>query len=137
MLLDRLKKIDFRKGGASLLELSITTVLLASLLLIIVGLFTKKYTTENVNLLADQMARKIVVCSSLDEAEQYIDDNKDVFDMDFVEDMEIYIDYVPGGEEVWKKGNFINITFHGKINSISAFTDTTYNVTITKMIEHN
>lgn len=132
----KLHKIDFTKG-ASFLEIGITMFMLLYLLLMVVGIFIKRYTVEQLNLRADEMSRKIIVCTSMDDAEKLAEDNIEIFDLPFVENMKIDIDYVPGGDASWNKGNYINIYYTADVNSVTVLTKTKYNSRIVKMIENN
>ena len=136
-LISKIKSINFRQG-ASFLEIGTTIAMLLYLLLTVVGIFIKRYTVEQLSLRADQMARKVVVCESIDDAEKTIEDNKDVFtDLAFVNDIDITVDYVPGGDASWKKGNYININYSADVDSITVLTKTHYNSRLTKMIEND
>ena len=131
-------KIDFRRGGASFLEFMVCGVFLITLLLLIVGLFIKRYTIENINLAADQLSRDIIVCESYDDAEDLIDDRKQIFlDMSYVKDIDIQMDYMLGGNAEWKKGNYIQISYSVTLDSALTIGETSYYTIITKMIENS
>lgn len=130
-----LSKINFRKGSASY-ELAFTVVLLFFLLLVIIGIFIKRYTVQNLNLLTDELAREVVICDSKDDAEAFVNDNIHYFnDMSYVENTEIYIDYLPGGKTDWKKGTFIAISVSADLDSITTLKNTRYYTRVIKMIE--
>lgn len=131
-------KINFRKGGASFLEFMVCGVFLITFLLLIVGLFIKRYTIEDINLAADQLSRDIIVCESYDDAEDLIDDRKQIFlDMSYVKDIDIQMDYMLGGNAEWKKGNYIQISYSVTLDSALTIGETSYYTIITKMIENS
>ncbi len=132
----RLKKIDWRKGG-SFLEFAVISVLLLSLLLVIIGLFIKRFTVERCDMYADAIARDLVTCTSLDEAKDKANDELSYFEIPYVENMSVTVDYALGSRQEWKKGNYIVVSFTGEISSVSTLTKTTYNADVMKMIENS
>lgn len=129
-----MKKINFKKG-ATFLEFSVCIVFLMLLLIIVLSIFIRRYISEKCDLYADTMARGIVVCESMDDANLYISSHQDLFDYDYIEDVTITIDYLIGSEQEWKKGNYISITYICKIDSVFGGISE-YTITITRMIEN-
>ena len=132
----RLEKIDWRKGS-SFLEFAVISVLLLSLLLVIIGLFIKRFTVERCDMYADAIARDLVTCTSLDEAKDKANDELSYFEIPYVENMSVTVDYALGSRQEWKKGNYIVVSFTGEISSVSTLTKTTYNADVMKMIENS
>ncbi len=130
------RKIDWRKG-TTFFEFAVISVLLLSLLLVIVGLFIKRFTVERCDMYADAIARDVITCTSLDEARDRANSELSMFELPYVEEMNVTIDYALGSNREWKKGNYIVISFSGKISSVLTLTDTEYNDDIFKMIENS
>lgn len=131
------KKLNFRQGGATFLEFMVCGLFLVTFLLFIVGLFIKRYTIENINLAADQLARDVVVCESFSDAETVIEDRKPIFlELSYVTDIDIQMDYMLGGTAEWKKGNYIQISYSVKLDSTLTLNESSYYTIITKMIEN-
>ncbi len=136
--MDKKKKTDFRKGGGTFLEFSVTSLFLITFLMVIVGLFIKRYTIENINLAADQLARDVVVCESFSDAEIVIEERKQIFlDLTYVTDIDIQMDYMLGGNAEWHKGNYIQISYYVKLDSTLTLNESDYYTVITKMIENS
>lgn len=129
-----MKKINFKKG-ATFLEFSICIVFLMILLILVLSIFIRRYLCEKCDLYADTMARGIVVCETMDDANLYIESHPEFFDEDYIEDVTITIDYLIGSSPEWKKGNYITITYICKINSVFGGISE-YTITITRMIEN-
>lgn len=136
-IVKRIKQINFRRGGATYFEFAFCGLFLVMILMIMVGLFIKRYTAENLDLAADQLARDIVTCSTIQEAEDTINQRLPVFmSLSYVDSIDIDVDYVPGSTMEWKKGSFIKITYFAKVDSALLWGDTTYTNTITRMLEN-
>lgn len=136
-VLKRIKEIDLRKGGSTFFEFAFCGLFLVIILMIMVGLFIKRYTAENLDLAADQLSRDIVVCASVQEAEDLINQRLgDFMNLKYVDSIDIDIDYVPGSNTEWKKGSFIRITYFAKVDSALLWKSTTYTNTITRMLEN-
>lgn len=134
-------KINFKKGAGTFLEFSITGVMLTWILLMIVGLFMKRYSIEDFELYSEQISREVVVCESLEDARQLAEDRKqELFSQISTIDensVTISVDYAPGSPQEWKKGNFLVIYVTGHINSTLMITETNYSTRIMVMIENN
>lgn len=130
-----------RKGTGTFVEYTITSVFLMWLLLMIVGIFMKRYTIENFDLYTDRIAREIVVCDSLSAAETLARDKADEYfdDLSLVDANQLIVslDYTIGSDTDWHKGSFITLTIHGKVKSAMLITDTDYEASVMVMIEHN
>lgn len=137
----RLKRISFCKGSATFLEFIMTSVFLTVLLLIIVSAFMKYYTIQDFDLYVSKIARDVVTCSSMEEAEElaWQEANELFQDLSFFDrsSMTVSVMYVPGSGEEWKKGNFINVTVTGYINAMGSLTGSYHESNIMMMIEHN
>lgn len=133
------KKISLISGTGTFLEFSITAVMLTFVLLIIISIFMKRYAIENFDLYTNQIARDIVVCESLDEAQKLAQKEADEFfsrtnniDRDSII---IEVEYTVGSPEEWKKGNYITVDIRGKICSLGMFISNDYSSSIIMMIE--
>lgn len=136
-----MKRIDFKRGAGTFLEYSITGVMLTVILLMIVGIFIKRYSIENFNLYSNQIARDIVTCTSIEEARQRAEDeaqmyfsNIDTIDMST---LKISVEYSLGSDAEWEKGNYITLYIEGYINSATILTSSYYNTSTMVMIEND
>lgn len=137
----KIKKIDFKKGGGTFLEFSITAVFLTSILIMIVNIFIRRYAIENFELYTTQISRDIVVCSSLDEAQTKAEKEaenlfKDNSNIDY-STLTVEVEYALGSEERWKKGNYIVLTITGDVTGHSDYLPTKYESSNMVMIEKN
>lgn len=130
-----------KKGTGTFLEYVITSVFLMYFLLLIVGLFMKRYTIEKFDLYTNKIAREIVVCDSLESARQSaqtkMEDYFEEISLINPSEISVSVDYALGSNADWHKGNFITLTIYGKIKSAIMITDTDYEVSVMVMIEHN
>ena len=72
-------KTSLMNGTGTFLEFSIAAVMLTFVLLIIISIFMKRYAIENFDLYTNQIARDIVVCESLNEAQKLAQKEADEF----------------------------------------------------------
>lgn len=126
-----------KNKGFAMLEAIFTIPTLLFLLLFIVGMFIRQYTVRNVDLYTEYIARTLVVCESMEDAETKAEDLIDQMELSYLSELEVSIDYLPGSQTTWRKGNYIQIVFHGKLNSVLLFGEKDYDTMITKMIEKN
>lgn len=132
----KFKKISWTKG-ATFLEFAVVGVMLLSILLIVIGLFIKKFTVERCDMYADAIARDVITCESMEDAVNKANEELTYFDIPFVEEMNVTVGYAVGSETNWKKGNYIVLSFSGKISSVITLTETDYICDVFKMIENN
>lgn len=133
-----MKKVNL-ETGTSLLEFSITGLFLTFILLALVNIFMKRYAMENFELYTSQIAREIVVCESLEEAQKMAKDLADIYfpmttniDSD---SLKIYVDYTIGSPTEWKKGSYIDVCVSGTIYSFNMFLPSEYESEIMVMVE--
>ncbi len=132
----KFKKISWTKG-ATFLEFAVVGVMLLLILLVVVGLFLKRFTVERCDMYADAIARDVITCESMEDAVNKANEELSYFDIPFVENMTVTVDYAVGSDTNWKKGNYIVLTFSGNISSVITLTETTYMCDVFKMIENN
>lgn len=125
---------DFRKGS-TFLEYTTTGVLLTFLILIIVSLFMKRYTLERCDFMADTIARDIVFCDNLSDAQAKAEADLLTYNIPFTKNMTVMVTYAAGSKTEWKKGCYISIVFECKIVSFLNATETWHRTEILKMIE--
>lgn len=131
--------MTLKRGSGTFLEFSITAVMLTSILLMIVNLFIKRYAIEDFELVANQISRDIVVCSSIEQAKEKADkEAQSLADMvSHVNYLETEVNFAPGSDEEWKKGNYILIKLKGVIAGYSRFVPSEYVTERLVMIEND
>lgn len=129
------------KGSGTFLEYTITSVILTLILIIMVSIFIKRFSIENFELYSAQIARDIVTCTSLEEAQELAEEEAETFFSEIStireDDINVFVEYAPGSPEEWRKGNFIVLYIEGKINPLVAMGTTNYNTRTLVMIEKN
>ena len=126
-----------RNKGFALLEAAFTLPVLLILLLFIIGLFIRQFQKRNVDLYAEYIARSLVVCSSMEDAQGKADELAGNTELSYLTDFHVQVDYLPGSRTEWRKGNYIQISFTGKLTSILLFGEKEYQTSISKMVEKN
>ena len=129
------------KGSGTFLEYTITSVMLTGILIIMVSIFIKRYSIENFELYSDQIARDIVTCTSLEEAQELAEEEAETFFSEIStikdDDINVFVEYAAGSPEEWRKGNFIVLYIEGTINPLIATGTTNYYTRTLMMIEKN
>ena len=133
---------DFRKwiksGAGEFIGFSFSALILTSILIIIIGAVTLQDALQYMNAVNRQLARDIIVCEDLEDAQKTAQSNAEAYmkNKPSIRSVKTEVCYVPGTEEEeWKKGNFVNITLTCRITSISPFTTGVYDSMVMMMIE--
>ena len=79
----KFKKISWTKG-ATFLEFAVVGVMLLLILLVVVGLFLKRFTVERCDMYADAIARDVITCESMEDAVNKANEELSYFDIPFV-----------------------------------------------------
>ena len=136
MVREKIKKVS-----GTILEYSVTSVMILCMVLMLVSLFMKRYTIENFDLYTDRIGREIVVCDSLEAAErkarEKAEDYFDRFTYIDTDRLSVNVYYQIGADQSWHKGSFIVLTISGPIKSVLMIGETRYESSVTVMIEHN
>lgn len=136
-----MKKINFRKGAATFLEFTITATFLTFIVLLIVSLYIKRQTIQKIDLYTDQIARDIVTCTSLEEAQEIAEKKKEEYFSKIshidISNIQVSVGYAIGSPEEWRRGNYITVIVYGKIKPTLSIGETKYSTRVLKMIEHN
>ena len=86
---------------------------------------------------SQKIARDIVTCQSFQEAQETAQEDLNKIEMPTIGDKRVIVEYSPGSEQEWKKGNYINVTVVGRIrNNIIRITEEKEAMTL-MMIERN
>lgn len=136
-----MNRINWKKGGGEYIGYSISMVLLSYLFILIISfmiLNSAMGTIENASAL---ISRDIVTCSSLDEArekaqkeaEQYLSQCGNIQSDSIRAD----VGYAAGSDTEWEKGNFLEVTITGYVQTCEPFTSGNKVSSATIMIENS
>ena len=127
-----------KKGIGEFVGFSFSALIITSILIIIIGAVTLHNAQQYMNAVARQLARDIIVCEDLEDAQKTAQRNAEAYVKykPAIRSVRTEVSYIPGTEEEeWKKGNFVTITLTCRISSISPFTTGVYDDMVTMMIE--
>lgn len=115
-----MKNLAFwKKGSGTFLEFSIVSLMMTCILIFIVHLFSTNSTIADIDLYSSQIARDVVVCSSMEEARAMAETEAEGFLSSVVENLVVTVSYYAGSEQEWKKGNYIVVDIEGYIKGYS------------------
>lgn len=139
-MLKRLRKPNMRRGAGEMLSFVITLFLMLYILLLLTGLCITFAVSIQMEHIATEIARDIVVCSSLDEAQEQAQQEARVMERDMmfvkVNSVSADVDYVYASEQEWAKGNYIQLTIHAYVKSTEPMTRGWKSIDNIIMIEH-
>ena len=132
-------KRKLQKGSGEFIGFSISMVGLCSFLVFFIGFYLFFQTTLAMENAANLVGRDVVVCESLEEAEELAQDGAETLLSGYqgLENIRAYVDYTPGSDEEWKKGNFITVTIMADMTFSVPMVDSTKTVTNVVMIERS
>ena len=126
------------RKGMSFLSFAIGGVFLTYLLLFVIGLFIQQYTVRQCDIYVDTIARKLVVCESMEQAKEVARQCIESVSITGVSEMSVDVDYAIGyNAEVWQKGGYLTINVHANISTGLFMGDKPYDRWLMKMIERN
>ena len=131
-------RINFKKGAGEIIGFAISAVILTSFLLIMVGIFSMDQSIKTMDEVAQNVARDIVVCESIDMAEKLCDKNVHEYlkNEHNLTNITTKVEYTKGFPKLWTRGNFITITITADIKTASQVTNIkNAKTTVISMIE--
>ena len=135
------KKVDWKKGSGEFIGFTISCVFLSLFLALIIGVTILNNTGEVMENAVSEIGREIVVCESLEEARSQAQSMAEQvlgpYDSIRAETIEADVDYAPGSDTEWKKGNFIKVFLSAELVSSSPATSGVKEVSAMLMIEKN
>ena len=86
---------------------------------------------------SQKIARDIVTSKSFEEAKENATTDLNKINAPTIRDMQVLVEYSPGSEQEWKKGNYINVTVIGTIRNNIFYTWDEEEATTLMMIERS
>lgn len=129
-----------RKGSATL-EALICSLIVLFFLMLVVHIYFQVHASLVMNVVCADISHDVVSCTSLDEAQQLADDTasdrlRKYKDIDKAS-LRCDVYYAVGGEQEWKKGNFLTVELSAPLISPFSATGGYYRKRMTVMIERN
>ena len=130
----------WKRGSGEAIGFGICMTFMTMFLVYLIGFFILTRTTNQMENAANLIARKIVVCDSIedarvfaqDKAEEYLTDYMSVISTDSIE---AKVEYTAGSDREWEKGNYITLFLTVDIDSHMPVMSGLKTVTVMMMIE--
>lgn len=134
----RTKPARWEKAAGEMLSWAFSLVGMLFLMMIVIGCIVLDHHLQDLDTVSQRIARDVVVCNSLTEAQKQaeMEAKKLMPKTPVVRNVKAYVQYAPGSEKKWKKGNYLFVTVSVRLRSgLPAVSGTHENSTMT-MIEH-
>ncbi len=136
-----LKHTKWRKGAGTFIGYTIAAIGLTYFLILIIGFSILNNAYEGMEDAAFLIGRDVVTCESLEEAQEKAQDEAKTLLGHYgclkKDSIIAYVEYAPGSEEKWMKGNFIKIYLEAKVKTNEPITSGTKSCSSMFMIERN
>ena len=136
-----MKNINWKKGAGEFIGFTIASIGLLSFLIMILGVSLLNNTSEIMENAVSEIGRQVVTCDSIEEARA---DAQTIAEYIFKDNHTITpgtvkteIEFAPGSDQEWKKGNFINIYLSAELVSTTPATSGVKEVSALLMIEND
>lgn len=134
----KLKK-KIRKGSGGMLEYVVSVIALCYMIILICGIMALQIARNDIEDAAGIISRDIVVCTSLEEAQETAQQEAQALLLDSyfvdVESVEASVYYAPGSAQEWAKGNYVYVSISAYVTSTEPVTSGTKYATSLAMIE--
>ena len=136
-----LRKSRWKQGGGEFLGYTVSVVLMCELFLLLVSFSLYQDAAMSLENAVAVISRDIVSCESLAEArERARRDARACLGEPAAlpkDGIKVSVDYAPGSETEWKKGNYLTVCLTGEIVTYEPFTSGERKVSSLVMIERN
>ena len=119
------RKINFKKGAGEIIAFTVSAVILTSFLLLMIGMFSMDQSIKTMDEVAGTVARDIVVCENLEQAEKKCEKNaKKYLKYEHnLSNIKTDVKFTDGFPKLWTRGNFVTITITADIHTASPVTN--------------
>lgn len=126
------------KGSGEIIGYTVTSILLTIIFIFAINIFLYFYVESQIQSAADVIARRIVVCDSLEAARTKAQGTADeILVSKSIREgsVRVYVEYVPGSIQEWKKGSFIMIFISANIRTGLPFSSGNVDTSTMVMVE--
>ena len=120
-----MKKEKWEQGLGGFIGFTVCIVLLFSILMLLIHFFVYFRDIQEADQALSYISREIAVCESLDEANKKAEELIDTYFHGSgtmpKEKMMIKVDYAPGSDTEWEKGNYVVVILSVRIENTDPF----------------